>query len=64
MNASNTTPTLAPVYRETLARDFAVHIGKTKAPVAARKRTHDLPWLRRTLRTLRTVPRGRLRRMF
>ncbi|WP_415762653.1 thioredoxin family protein [Pseudomonas sp. CP4] len=49
---------------ETLARDFAVHIGKTKAPVAARKRTHDLTWLRRTLRTLRTVPRGRLRRMF
>ncbi len=49
---------------ETLARDFAMHIGKTKAPVAARKRTHDLPWLRQTLRTLRTVPRGRLRRMF
>ncbi|TDK54597.1 thioredoxin family protein [Pseudomonas moraviensis] len=49
---------------ETLARDFAVHIGKTKAPVAPRKQTHDLPWLRRTLRTLRTVPRGRLRRMF
>lgn len=49
---------------ETLARDFAMHIGKTKAPVAARKRTHDLPWLRQTLRTLRTVPRGRLCRMF
>lgn len=49
---------------ETLARDFAVHIGKTKAPVVPRKQTHDLPWLRRTLRTLRTVPRGRLRRMF
>ncbi|UEB98303.1 thioredoxin family protein [Pseudomonas sp. HN2] len=49
---------------ETLARDFAVHIGKTKAPVAARKRTHDLAWLRRTLRTLRTVPLARLRRMF
>jgi len=49
---------------ETLARDFAAHIGKTKAPVAARKRTHDLAWLRRTLRTLRTVPLARLRRMF
>ncbi|KIF63333.1 thioredoxin [Pseudomonas fluorescens] len=49
---------------ETLARDFAVHIGKTKAPAAAGKPTHDLPWLRRTLRTLRTVPCGRLRRMF
>jgi thioredoxin-like negative regulator of GroEL len=49
---------------ETLARDFAVHIGKTKAPFAAHKRKHDLPWLRQTLRTLRTVPRGRLRRMF
>ncbi|UST97691.1 thioredoxin family protein [Pseudomonas siliginis] len=49
---------------ETLARDFAVHIGKTKAPFAARKRKHDLPWLRQTLRTLRTVPHGRLRRMY
>lgn len=46
---------------ETLARDFAEHIGKTKAPSARRKRLHDLSWLRRTLRTLRTVPRARLR---
>jgi thioredoxin 1 len=46
---------------ETLARDFAEHIGKTKAPVAVRKQTHDLPWLRHTLRTLRTVSRARLR---
>jgi thioredoxin 1 len=46
---------------ETLARDFAEHIGKTKAPVAVRKQTHDLPWLRHTLRTLRTVARARLR---
>lgn len=49
---------------ETLARDFAVHIGKTKAPVAARKRTHDLAWLRQTLRTLRTIPHARPGRMF
>ncbi|MBV4484689.1 thioredoxin family protein [Pseudomonas sp. SWRI153] len=49
---------------ETLTRDFAVHIGKTKAPVAARKRTHDLAWLRRTLRTMRTVSRARPQRMF
>ena len=47
---------------ETLARDFAEHIGKTKAPVAVRKQTHDLPWLRQTLRTLRTVARARLRK--
>ncbi|VVP84257.1 thioredoxin family protein [Pseudomonas fluorescens] len=46
---------------ETLARDFAEHIGKTKAPVAPRKQLHDLPWLRQTLRTLRTVARARLR---
>jgi thioredoxin 1 len=46
---------------ETLARDFAEHIGKTKAPTAPRKRTHDLPWLRQRLRTLRTVARARLR---
>ncbi|WP_460129030.1 thioredoxin family protein [Pseudomonas sp. H1_D05] len=47
---------------ETLARDFAEHVGKTKAPVAVRKQTHDLPWLRQTLRTLRTVARARLRK--
>jgi thiol-disulfide isomerase/thioredoxin len=46
---------------ETLARDFAEHIGRTKAPTAPRKRTHDLPWLRQTLRTLRTVARARQR---
>lgn len=45
---------------ETLARDFAEHIGKTKAPSAPRKRTHDLAWRRQTLRTLRTVARARL----
>ena len=46
---------------DTLARDFAEHIGKTKAPTALRKRPHDLPWLRQTLRTLRTVARAHLR---
>ncbi|WP_447759186.1 thioredoxin family protein [Pseudomonas moraviensis] len=46
---------------ETLARDFAEHIGKTKAPTAPLKRMHDLPWLRQRLRTLRTVARARLR---
>lgn len=46
---------------ESLARDFAEHVGKTKVPTAPRKRTHDLSWLRRTFRTLRTVPRARLR---
>lgn len=46
---------------ETLARDFAEHIGKTKAPAAPHKRLHDLSWLRQTLRTLRTVARARLR---
>ena len=45
----------------TLARAFAEHIGKTKAPTAPRKRIHDLSWLRQTLRTLRTVARARLR---
>ena len=46
---------------ETLARDLAEHIGKTKAPAAPHKRLHDLSWLRQTLRTLRTVARARLR---
>ncbi|POA50453.1 thioredoxin [Pseudomonas sp. MPR-ANC1] len=46
---------------ETLARDFAEHIGRTKAPAAPLKRLHDLLWLRQILRTLRTVPRARLR---
>ncbi|MBC3272865.1 thioredoxin family protein [Pseudomonas sp. SWRI81] len=46
---------------ETLARDFAWHVGKTKAPAAPRKRRHDLVWLRQTLRALRTVSRSRHR---
>lgn len=43
---------------ETLAQDFAQHIGKIKAPAPARKRPHDLAWLRQTLRTLRTITRA------
>ncbi|QAX85315.1 thioredoxin [Pseudomonas sp. DTU12.3] len=43
---------------DTLARDFALHIGKTKAPTAPRKPQHDLNWLRRTFRSLCTVPRA------
>jgi len=45
---------------ETLAKDFAWHVGRTKAPATPRQRKHDLAWLRRTLRTLRTVPNSRL----
>lgn len=48
---------------EALERDFVEHIGKTRAPAAPRKRLHDLPWLRQALRTLRTVPRTRVRRL-
>jgi len=43
---------------QTLARDFAEHIGRTKAPAAPRKPSHDLTWLRQTLRTLCTIPRA------
>lgn len=43
---------------DSLARDFAEHIGKTKAPSARRKPSHDLTWLRQTLRSLRTVTRA------
>jgi thioredoxin 1 len=49
---------------ETLVRDFAEHIGRTKAATAPRKRPHDLPWLRRILRTLHTVPHARLRSLY
>ncbi|KAA0985025.1 thioredoxin family protein [Pseudomonas sp. ANT_J12] len=44
---------------ETLAADFAAHIGKVKPKVVARKPSHDLAWLRRTLRRLCTVARAR-----
>ncbi|RBB99550.1 thioredoxin [Pseudomonas sp. MWU12-2115] len=43
---------------ETLSEDFARHVGKTKAPAVIRPPRHDLAWLRRTLRTLCTVPRA------
>ena len=46
---------------ETLAADFARHIGKTKAPAVQRKERHDLSWLGRILRNLCTVPRARRR---
>ncbi|QAY85869.1 thioredoxin family protein [Pseudomonas arsenicoxydans] len=42
----------------TLARDFALHIGKVKPPAVKRKQIHDLTWLRQTLRQLCTVPRA------
>ncbi|MDI3271677.1 thioredoxin family protein [Pseudomonas sp. MDT1-16] len=44
---------------QTLQEDFASHIGQVKPMYAARKQGHDLAWLRRTLRTLCTVPRAR-----
>lgn len=50
---------------ETLARDIACHVGKTKAPAAtARKRRHDLDWLREAFSSLRTVARIRHRRSY
>jgi thioredoxin 1 len=46
---------------ETLAQHFAAHIGRVKAPAPRRKPAHDLPWLRGTLRTLRTIKDKRRR---
>lgn len=46
---------------ETLVRDFAEHIGKTKAPSTAHRRPHDQAWLRQILRELHTVARSRHR---
>jgi thioredoxin 1 len=43
---------------DTLAQDFALHIGKVKPPAVKRKPRHDLVWLRQTLRRLCTVPRA------
>lgn len=43
---------------DTLAQDFALHIGKVKPPAVKRKPRHDLVWLRQTLRQLCTVPRA------
>ncbi|MFJ2709870.1 thioredoxin family protein [Pseudomonas sp. NPDC087346] len=48
---------------ETLAADFARHIGRTRAPVVQQKPRHDLGWLRRTLRNLCTIPRVQSRRL-
>jgi thioredoxin 1 len=47
---------------DTLSEDFARHIGKTKARTVHQKPTHDLTWLRSTLRTLCTLPRTAGRR--
>ncbi|TPG91560.1 thioredoxin [Pseudomonas caspiana] len=44
---------------QTLQEDFARHIGKVKPRYTARKPSHDLMWLRQTLRTLCTVPLAR-----
>ncbi|MBX9404731.1 thioredoxin family protein [Pseudomonas baetica] len=44
---------------ETLAADFAQHIGNTKAPAVQQKSRHDLIWLRRTLRHLCTITGAR-----
>lgn len=44
---------------QSLAEDVAAHIGKVKPRFVGRKSEHDLAWLRRTLRRLRTVARAR-----
>lgn len=46
---------------ETLKQDFVEHIGNFKAPLPRRKRPHDVAWLCRTFRTLRTIPDARRR---
>jgi thioredoxin 1 len=46
---------------DTLAQDFAWHIGKVRPPAVKREQIHDLKWLRQTLRRLCTVPRATLR---
>ncbi|WLH33292.1 thioredoxin family protein [Pseudomonas sp. FP2196] len=46
---------------ETLAADFARHIGRTRAPLVQAKQRHDLPWLRRTLSGLCTITRAHRR---
>ncbi|WP_213938092.1 thioredoxin family protein [Pseudomonas sp. dw_612] len=46
---------------QTLAADFAAHVGKVKPRQVARKPGHDLAWLRRALRGLCMVPRARIR---
>jgi thioredoxin 1 len=43
---------------DTLAQDFARHIGKVRPPAVKREPRHDLVWLRQTLRRVCTVPRA------
>lgn len=50
---------------QSLAEDFARHVGKTKAPAGPpRKRQHDLAWLREAFRMLCTVAPSRHRRSY
>lgn len=44
---------------KSLLQDFTQHLGKIRHCAAPRKPTHDLNWLRHTLRTLCTVHRAR-----
>lgn len=44
---------------QSLAADVAAHIGKVKPRLVPRQPSHDLAWLRRTLRRLCTVARAR-----
>ncbi len=46
---------------DTLAQDFARHIGKVRPPAVKREQIHDLMWLRQTLCRLCTVPRAHSR---
>ncbi|WP_223513175.1 thioredoxin family protein [Pseudomonas sp. GL-B-19] len=44
--------------RQTLEQDFANHVGKLRPRNVRQKPSHDLAWLRQTLRRLCTVPRA------
>ena len=44
---------------DTLAEDFAWHIGRLRPKAAVRKAPHDVAWLRRRLSGLCMVPRAR-----
>ena len=44
---------------ESLRHNFTQHLGKTRHCAATRKPSHDLNWLRHTLRTLCTVHRAK-----
>ncbi|WP_416195245.1 thioredoxin domain-containing protein [Pseudomonas sp. DC1.2] len=43
---------------QSLTEDFVTHIGKVKPNYKAKKPSHDLTWLHRTLRSLCTVSRA------